>query len=78
MSQKGLDAYSNDTVDNVRELLNRYLFNLMNTNILAYRQVLEPTSVQKNDDGGEKSNGRVDYSDFTEQEKDQINRKRSF
>ena len=65
---------SNDTVDNVRELLNRYLFDLMNTNILAYRQVLEPTSVQKNDDGGEKSNGRVDYSDFTEQEKDQINR----
>ena len=61
------------TSEAIRELLNRYLFTLMNTNILAYRQVLEPSSVHKTGGDEDKSNGRVDYSDFTEQEKECIN-----
>lgn len=61
------------TPEEVRELLNKYLFNLMNTNILAFRQVLDPISVKrKNEDG--KENGRIDSSDFTEQECDLINK----
>ena len=59
--------------ETIRELLNKYLFTLMNTNILAYRQVLEPSSVQKEGGDEDKSNGRVDFSDFTDQEKERIN-----
>ena len=48
-------------------LLNRYLFLLMDSNILAYRQVLDPSSV-------EHCNGVVEHGDFTKDEIEKINK----
>ena len=60
------------TSDSIRNLLNKYLFTLMNTNILAFRQVLNPSSVKRS--GIDVSFGKVDYCDFTKDEIDSINR----
>ena len=63
-----------DTTDSVRELLNKYLYALMNSNILAYRQVLEPSSVKHDKTNNGNDDSTLDISDFTEQEKERINK----
>ena len=57
-----------NTPDSIRDLLNRYLYALMNTNIIAYSQVINPSSQNK-----ERTNGRIEYSTFSEKEIDIIN-----
>ncbi|MDY3226276.1 MAG: hypothetical protein SOX36_01155 [Candidatus Cryptobacteroides sp.] len=57
-----------NTPDSIRELLNRYLYALMNTNIIAYSQVINPSSQNR-----ERTNGRIEYSTFSEKEIDIIN-----
>lgn len=52
--------------DELRSLLDKYLFAMMNSNIVAYKQVLAPSSAQK-------SSGRVDIGDFSEDEIQTIN-----
>ena len=53
----------------LRELLENYLYVMMNTNIEAYKQVLGG-SINK---GGENKNGRVRPEEFTEQQIQEIN-----
>ena len=70
LSENGI---TDETADSIRELLNKYLFLLMNTNILSYKQVIDPSSNKKAEDEDSKTNGRIDFSDFKEEEIDCIN-----
>lgn len=63
-----------NTPEGIRALLNKYLYALMNSNILAYRQVLEPSSVKQAGNEDDKRKDIVDFNDFSEKEKESINR----
>lgn len=63
-----------NTPEGIRALLNKYLYALMNSNILAYRQVLEPSSVKQKGNGDDNKEEIIDFNSFTEKEKDSINR----
>ncbi len=60
------DNPSIDSSDKLKGLLQKYLYYLMNSNIKSFQQVLGC-------DGIEKTNGRVNPEDFTDEEIDEIN-----
>lgn len=70
----GGDNNLNDTSDSILQLLNRYLYALMNSNILAYRQVLNPSTNKCNDKCENSDLTTNVFVNFTNQEREQINR----